>query len=255
MVFLFLIGCSRNNEVEGIEVEFWLANQPLACDAFDYQQQTWLVSQLAFFMSELSFSRGNGEVRPELTQSDWQTSDLALIQPKLKDCKGESGLDAQPVSESLSVNTAIRFTSAVNIEEVDEVSFSLGVPFELNHQNPLQQPSPLNLPSMFWSWRSGHKFFRMDLQAPNKSWVFHLGSVGCESASVMRSPQFPCLQPNKMHFRLPKQKSGHTLVVHLDRLLTDVSLANDGSCLFHGEQRSCTILMDNFKQRQVFEWH
>jgi hypothetical protein len=107
---------------------------------------------------------------------------------------------------------------------------------------------------MFWSWRSGHKFFRLDLQGETTNWVFHLGSVGCESASTMRSPQQECIQPNRIYFRLPKQQNGTKLIMHLDRLLIGTELENNQSCLFHGEQDSCITLLQNLSNQGVFEW-
>ena len=79
------------------------------------------------------------------------------------------------------------------------VAFSVGVPFDLNHANPLTAGAPLDRAEMFWSWQSGYKFLRLDLTAGEHEAAFHLGSTGCSSASALRRPQAPCAQPNVIH--------------------------------------------------------
>ena len=62
---------------------------------------------------------------------------------------------------------------------------TVGVPFELNHGNPLAAAAPLDRGEMFWNWQSGHKFLRADLAVAGRQWSFHLGSTGCSSASAL----------------------------------------------------------------------
>ena len=82
------------------------------------------------------------------------------------------------------------------------VRLTVGVPFELNHGNPLVAGAPLDRGEMFWNWQSGHKFLRADLAVASHEWSFHLGSTGCSSASALRPPAQPCLQPNEMRIEL-----------------------------------------------------
>jgi uncharacterized repeat protein (TIGR04052 family) len=256
--------CSRSSDGKGIEVEIWHNGNPLDCNAFESDQQVWSIQQLAFFISHVTFSDENKEYQSQLSATPWQTDDVVLIQPHLADCgtkldgKDKITQDVQEdhtASEALKTNNHLQFLLPVDLDSAEQFSFTLAVPFELNHQNPLLQSSPLNLPSMFWSWRSGHKFFRLDIQAPNKNWVFHLGSVGCTAASTMRSPQSECIQPNRVSFQLEKKHDGTKLVMHLDRLIANTSMQNNNSCLFHSDQESCTVLMSNLKTQDVFEWH
>ena len=220
-------------------------------------------------MSDIKISDENAEYQPKLRLTPWQTDEVVLIQPDLAGCaakaagegkgkdkgKGELRQDNQGASQTLKTNNHLQFLLPVDLDASQQLSFTLAVPFAQNHQNPLLQPSPLNLPSMFWSWRSGHKFFRLDMQGPSKSWVFHLGSVGCTAASIMRSPQKQCEQPNRVNFNLDKKHHGTKLVMHIDRLIANTSMQNNDSCLFHSGQHSCAILMANLKNQDVFEWH
>ena len=253
--------CSRLNNVESIKIEIWHNGSPLTCNAFESHQQVWSIQQLAFFMSDIKLFDENTAYEPPLRSTPWQTDNVVLIQPDLNDCatksEDENNTEQQDPAapESLKSNDYLQFLLPVDLDVSEQLSFTLAVPFELNHQNPLLQPSPLNLPSMFWSWRSGHKFLRLDMQAPDKNWVFHLGSVGCTAVSTMRSPQSECVQPNRVDFHLDKKHNGTTLVMHLDRLIDNISMQNNDSCLFQLGQESCTILMSNLKTHDVFEWH
>lgn len=254
-------GCSRLNEVGSIEVEVWHNGSPLDCNTFENNQQVWSIQQLAFFISEVKMSNENTEHQAQLSSTPWQTNDVVLIQPDLVDCvaktegEGKTTQGNQVASEALNTNNHLQFLLPVDLDASKQLSFTLAVPFAQNHQNPLLQTSPLNLPSMFWSWQSGHKFFRLDMQGSNNNWVFHLGSVGCAAASVMRTPQKECEQPNRINFDLDKKHDGTKLIMHIDRLVANTSMQNNDSCLFHSGQESCTILMSNLQTKDVFEWH
>jgi uncharacterized repeat protein (TIGR04052 family) len=253
------------DETESITLEVWQGGSKLSCNAFKKNQQVWSIQQLAFFISDLKLFGENTSLQPQLSSTPWQTNGVVLMQPNLDDCNTQSAVEdviedkavqhSQVNSGVLTSNNKVQFTTPVNLDSQEQLSFTLAVPFALNHQNPLLQPSPLNLPNMFWSWRSGHKFFRLDMQGPNKNWVFHIGSVGCTAVSTMRAPQEECVKPNRLSFSLDKKHNGSKLVLHLDRLMANTSMQNSGSCLFHADQQSCTILMSNLKTKNVFEWH
>ena len=256
---MFISSCSRLNNVKSMKVEIWHNGSPINCNSLISHQQVWSIQQLAFFISDVKLYDDTTVYDPQLSSTPWQTDNVVLIQPDLNDCATkDDNIPEQndpTASETLKSNHYLQFLLPVDVAASEQLSFTLAVPFEFNHQNPLLQPSPLNLPTMFWSWRSGHKFLRLDMQAPDKKWVFHLGSVGCTAVSTMRAPQSECVQPNRVDFYLDKKHNGTTLVMHLDRLITNISMQNDDSCLFHLSQESCTILMSNLKTQDVFEWH
>ena len=259
----FNSSCSRLDEAESISFEIWYKGDKLDCNTFENNQQVWSIQQLAFFISNIKLSAENTVNQPKLSSTPWQTNDVVLMQPSLVDCETQSksaevdkSIQINRVnSVALKTNNNVQFAAPVDLDASEHLSFTLAVPFALNHQNPLLQPSPLNLPSMFWSWRSGHKFLRLDMQGPNNNWAFHLGSVGCSAVSTMRSPQEECVQPNRVSFHLDKKYNGSKLVLHIDRLMANTPMENGGSCLFHSDQQSCTILMSNLKTQDVFEWH
>jgi uncharacterized repeat protein (TIGR04052 family) len=259
VLFIFLSACSPVAEKErqhSLSVSVWYKGKPLACNGFNAEKQNFLnIQQLAFFVSKLSLKRAQQSYALNLVPSDWQTSDIALIRPYLQDC--DSAISAREPSSD-EYNPVLLFSSQISLLDADTLAFELSVPFALNHQNPLVQPSPLNLPSMFWSWRSGHKFFRMDLQSTQGNWAFHLGSVGCEAASSVRAPGVPCKQPNRLAFNLSKNKAqqGSQLILHLDRLLEGIALRPSAACLFHGlSEDTCDRLLSNMQENHIFEWY
>ena len=131
--------------------------------------------------------------------------------------------------------------------------FTLGLPFAVNHQNPVTQPSPLNDSSMFWVWRNGYKFLRWDMQSnTGDSWSFHLGSVGCQSASVVRAPDVECAHPNTVDFVLPLITFGTSrdleIALDLQTVLGNISPTKSNTCMFSSiDDKTCVRLLNNLK--------
>lgn len=88
------------------------------------------------------------------------------------------------------------------------LEFEIGVPFEQNHLDPALSPSPLNVTGMFWNWRGGYKFVKIEFApeggtADTNAWTLHLGSTGCESSDKTVAPTAACANPNVMQISLP----------------------------------------------------
>lgn len=131
------------------------------------------------------------------------------------------------------------------------LSFSLSVPEDVNHLNPLTQPSPINLPDMFWSWQQGHKFLRLDLVSPQGGWFFHLGSVGCVGPSAMRAPSSPCAVANRFWFSVNYQQ-GQQLTLDLAELLADVALTAGQGCMADPDDKQCVLPLANVQKPALF---
>lgn len=70
--------------------------------------------------------------------------------------------------------------------EYTGIRFVLGVPDDLNHLDPLRQPSPLNISAMHWGWARGYIFMRTEGRTlldeeEVQPWVVHTGSAACET--------------------------------------------------------------------------
>lgn len=167
-----LSACDRSHEVQ---LRFKLGPESAA------------IHRVQFYVFDVELLRGNGAWQSVTlnTESPWQTERVALL-----DLKGPNPERREAV------------TGTVAGESYTGVRFSIGVPFELNHANPLTASAPLNRAELFWSWQSGYKFLRVELTDQEHAGAFHLGSTGCSSASALRPPAQPCMQPNMMRIEL-----------------------------------------------------
>jgi uncharacterized repeat protein (TIGR04052 family) len=215
------------------------------------------------FFSQFSFNPSSQLI---LDDNDWQSQQVALIR-SAPDCK-ETAINSTVTAKinGVGVNYDADAKTPVTL------SFNVGVPFAVNHQNPLTQASPLNDSSMFWVWRNGYKFIRWDMQSESgDSWSFHLGSVGCESAAMVRAPQKPCAQPNliPVEVTLPfdsiqlvktdstNNQANRVMIkvgIHLDAILDNIEASRKNSCMFSGiDSTTCAQLLENLKLNKIFK--
>jgi len=142
----------------------------------------------------------------------------------------------------------------------DQVCFTLGVPFELNHSDPTTAPSPLNLTAMTWSWLSGRVFYRFDSIADPDgatpgNWFVHLGSTGCSNGTsdFGAPPEAECVNPNRPRICLPYDEvaAGHAIVADVAPLLEASDLGYNtpdtapGCMSFPGDPE-CAAVMPRF---------
>lgn len=205
------------------------------------EASVWAIDQLLFFMSDLQVQLHDDSWQPlSLLKTKFQTPKIALLGQYCDNHNQASSLK----------NWQITLANDIDLAEVKALRFTLGVPFSKNHLNPLTQESPLNLPSMFWVWQTGHKFLRLELSSAHSSWLFHLGSTGCVAASSLRMPSKACLYPNRKTFQVPiteAEGNGAELQLnfHLDKLLSKVVLASANNCQSQANNPTCQQLFTN----------
>jgi uncharacterized repeat protein (TIGR04052 family) len=212
-------------------------------------QQGWNIDYFGFYLSNPEMKIDGRWQRVKFKQTQWQTQNVALLKfHSLCQSPAEANdkilLD---VSDAfLKLSTSLRFT--------------LGLPFDINHANPLTQPSPLNDSSMFWSWQNGHKFLRLDLSkngGESRKWSYHLGSVGCESESAVRPPEKSCAFTNRVEFVLPMVQldSELDLEVSLADIITKVDIDEAPNCMFETpDSEPCERLIQNVVNRPWIKW-
>lgn len=259
---IIIAGCQPNKQSQSrasndrdaalvIPLSFRFGEEPIECDqTVMINTNPWKINQLAFFVSGLAVKTTSSDVWQSipLVPSDWQTERTALVWFN-NGCR--SGVNTVH-NHSLTIDNAQGVWQAAT-----EVRFELAVPFAENHSNPLTQASPLNIPDMFWSWQLGHKFLRLDLatdaDTPRTSWSYHLGSVGCQSASSMRAPQKPCSMPNRFELSVAKPPAHGALFFDLAALLNNVEPSTMRSCMFQQlEEVACIQLANNLRRGTVF---
>ena len=196
-----LSACDRSHEVQ---LRFKLGSESEA------------LQRVQFYVFDVELLRNNGSWQrlPLNTESPWQTERVALL-----DLKGPNPERRELIAGKIAA------------ESYTGVRFAIGVPFELNHANPLMASAPLNRAEMFWSWQSGYKFLRVELTDQEHAGAFHLGSTGCSSASALRPPAQPCVQPNVMRIELrgldPLQQP---IEVQVAELVAALESSNRAAC-------------------------
>lgn len=135
---------------------------------------------------------GAAPVAITLDETSWQHDGLALL-----DFEDGTG----PCSEFGNTETNLVVTGTVPAGlTVTGISFDVGVPESMNHLDPTTPPEPLDATGMFWVWRTGYKFLRVDLlnenEAPDNGWFVHVGAGGCMSDTPTTAPDAACALPN-----------------------------------------------------------
>ena len=181
------------------------------------------LSDLRFYVSDIVLTDSNGdEQRLELSNDGrWQQSNVALIDL-------ETGADAcqnGTPGKHVSLSGLAAGTDFVGLQ------FTVGVPFSLNHANPLLAEAPLDDSAMHWHWRSGYKFLRAGVRTDNDSAWVHLGSTGCEGSVGNISD---CRFPNRIEVKLNDFSPAR------DSVVVDLSALFDGFDLFDGIGSDCS---------------
>lgn len=214
-----LAGCQPQNPAP-LPLQLQWQGQPLRCDsALTLGGQTFQLAQLQLFLSDFSQSKPIA-----LKPGPYSNDRLVLLGI---DCQSnDAGQWQIPLASNLTTGP---------------LSFTVGVPADLNHQNPLVAEAPLQQTDMHWSWQHGYKFLRLDLTG-HANWSLHLGSTGCSSPSVMRAPGMPCQQPNQIQVNVQYSGQQH-LVLDLAPLLQDFGANGDNSCMSDPQTHSCQQLL------------
>jgi uncharacterized repeat protein (TIGR04052 family) len=221
------VACPAKQAPVDIEFSATWAGQPLKCS-----DSAISLTDLRFFVSDVILIATTGQEYPMLLTADerWQQAGVALIDLE----NGEGAC----VNGSRDMNTVLSGTAAIT--EVDRIQFTIGVPFESNHANPLLAKAPLDDAAMHWHWRSGYKFLRAGVSTLTDSFWMHLGSTGCEGTVQHITG---CRFPNRVTVELTKfSPDKNRVVVDLAALFQDVDL-DDGvrsNCSSGPAESACT---------------
>ncbi len=145
-----------------IQFEAMVADQPFACGQSyaDLGRAGTEVTptDFRFYVSEVALIEAQGQAIPVELEQDgkWQYQTVALL-----DFEDKSG----PCANG-TVDLRDQVVGTVPAGEYQGIQFTLGIPFELNHEDVTLAASPLNLTSLWWNWQGGYKFLRIDLETP-----------------------------------------------------------------------------------------
>lgn len=188
------------------------------------------LTDLRFYVSEIRLHDADaGPVDLALTvDKRWQGPSVALID--LEDGTGDCQNGTPGVHSTIA--------GQVPAGDYRGISFVIGVPFELNHGDPLAAEPPLGDSAMHWHWRSGYKFLRAGFTNDARDHWLHLGSAGCEGTIQSITH---CRYPNRVTVMVENYEPGDTLIVDLAGLFDAFSTDNDprSSCSSGPTEESC----------------
>lgn len=221
----WLAACSE--APSSIEVPFaaTYAGAPLDCAG----DKSVALTDLRFYVHNLRLEDAAGQFHTiELSVNDWQQPDLAFLD--LEDGSGSC------LNGTALVNDVAR--GSVTGTDFRALEFTLGVPFEKNHGDPLLAIAPLGDADMHWHWRGGYKFLRAGIKNDNDSFWLHLGSTGCEG--TIRNIT-GCNAPNRVTVRIENYQPGDTVQIDLASLVTGGVLedAAPSDCSSGPAEESC----------------
>ncbi len=206
------------------------------------------VTDFRLYVSNVQLINAEGErVSVQLEQDGiWQFQNVALL-----DFEDQTGFCTNGTS---AMRTYI--VGTVPPGDYRGIEFTLGLPFELNHNDVTLAPSPLNLTSMWWNWQGGYKFVRIDLENQMESaglqhhsthrtshaesnhrshstgehtghasgFLIHLGSTGCQVEGNAQQPTF-CANPNTSTIAFDNfDPTENAIVADLSELVADSNL-------------------------------
>lgn len=234
-------------EIEEVKIKFTaqVGNKPFNCGSsysgLGKSANTIIVGDFRFYISEVALINKQGKAIPIYLSQDgkWQYQNVALL-----DFENKSGDCVNGTKETRNF-----IVGKIPKGDYQGLQFTLGVPFNLNHEDSTLAPSPLNLTSLWWNWRAGYKFLRLDLNQldkkqdqkqdhthgknsflkgeghhSEKGFPIHLGSTGCQVEGNSQKP-ISCSNPNTAKVIFTKfDYKKNTVVTDIKALLANTDL-------------------------------
>ncbi|MFL5355293.1 MbnP family copper-binding protein [Archangium sp.] len=159
-----------------------VGEQPLRCDGsypgIGKTGTTLALLDFKLYVRDVTLVRANGERHPLKLDQDgtWQRDSIALL-----DFEDNTG-----TCDTGSPDTRLEVVGrAPDFDDYTGLEFKMGLPEEMNHLDGATAPPPLNSPGMWWSWKGGYKFLRLDVRTTkNAAYFFHLGASGCTGSTA-----------------------------------------------------------------------
>lgn len=194
-----------------IRFQATVRDTPLVCGAtFDNIGTTHsaiALQDLKFYVSNVRLVSATGTEVPVRLEQDgrWQQDDVALL-----DFEDGTGACANG-----SRDTRVLVTGTVPAGRYSGLRFTMGVPFEKNHRDPVTAGAPLNLSRMFWVWNAGYKFLRFDFTSTGqpRGEFLHLGSTNCSPNQTRLTIPTSCAHPNRVEVALATFDTARDVVV------------------------------------------
>lgn len=227
---LSTFGCADpyQDKIHSVNFELFYKGKKASC----------IIEDFRFFISSVELN--NQKVK--LSDHPFQTSNISLLDFFTnRYCQRSVPLKLIPYNQSLYFSIPEKTEN----NKVD-LSFNIGLPSTLNHQNPVKAKAPLNQSAMHWQWLSGYKFLRLEYEKNDQLNRFHLGSWGC---SGKLPNNISCKEPNLIEINIKDFKLGESHIeIHLDSLL---EIDSDSLCMGDPNDKACQYWI-NALQTDVF---
>jgi uncharacterized repeat protein (TIGR04052 family) len=186
--------------------------QPINCSS-----KGIFLTDLRFYVSDVQLVDADGRAHDVryATEFEWQNDAVALVDLENGEGACENG------------TTAVhdRLLGVARAREYRGLRFTVGVPFRLNHANPITATPPLDDADMHWHPRSGYKFLRAGVSNGSDSFWIHGGSTGCEGTVGHITG---CRFPNRIEVFMPDFVPGeHAVAFDLGALIADIDLEDN----------------------------
>jgi hypothetical protein len=177
-----LLSQTQAAETQPVTLNFegMVGDQPFSCTE-SYRLGTAetmaMPTDFRLYVSDVALIDAEGNAVPLTLEQDgkWQYDTVALL-----DFEDRTGTCANGTPE-----TRTQVVGTVPAGDYQGVQFTVGVPFDLNHDDATLAPSPLNLTSLWWNWRGGYKFLRVDLETHNMNAGIPVSAQGMKGTLAM----------------------------------------------------------------------
>jgi uncharacterized repeat protein (TIGR04052 family) len=180
------------------------------------------LTDLRFFVYDLKLIDQAGRSRPVELLADglWQDGKIALLDFE----DGQGACINGSVERNRSIRGVVTGDNAGG--PFHGISFTVGVPPDSNHRDPMTARAPLNYTAMHWHWLNGYKFMRVGVSNESDHFWMHLGSSHCDGSI---SDGIECRSSNRVAVVLGDfDPSRDRIMIDLAPLVAAVNLA-DGS--------------------------
>ncbi|MET0404770.1 MAG: MbnP family copper-binding protein [Cystobacter sp.] len=162
-----------------IAFEARVGAQPFACGrtytGLGTTATTYEPMDFRVYLHDVRLVTSGGEEVPVTLTEDgkWQKGGALLL-----DFADQSGLCGNGTA---AMNTRLLGTVPEGAGPFQGLRFKLGLPESLNHQDVSVAPAPFNDIGLFWSWRAGYLFTRIEGRTAGLTagHFMHLGSTDC----------------------------------------------------------------------------
>ena len=206
----------------------------VAYDNLGATRSTVSFTDMRFYVYDVNLVDQDGNSVPlDLLQDEvWQYDTIALLDFEDGCENGNSALNSKIIGQ-------------VPYGRYQGIRFSIGVPPELNSNETILEGrgSPLNLNAMFWSWRSGYKYLRLDTDLP--FFRVHLGANACDE-------EFNCDELNIATFSFDRfDPTSDQIQLDIQTLLQDSDLTQNTEgtapgCMGQSDDPDCQKIFNYF---------